>query len=186
MSLVQIAMLINMLFAVACVGGTAPTPTPVPTPMPPPAPVATATPEPFVIIDSSGTPGVKIGGASFDVEIAYTPETRAQGLSGRPSLPDGYGMLFVFEYAYEHGFWMKDMLIPLDFVWIGADCAVVEVTENARHPPPGTDARDLTVFTPSAPVLYVLEIDAGVVAELGIRIGDAVSFSGFSGTGVVC
>ena len=190
MSLVQMAMLINMLFAVACVGGAelAPTPTPVPTPIlaPTPAPEATATPQPFVAVDPSETPGVQIGGASFEVELAYTPETRAQGLSGRPSLPDGYGMLFVFEYAQEHGFWMKDMLIPLDFVWISEDCAVVEVTENVRHPAPGTDARDLTVFKPSAPVLYVLEIDAGLVAELGIRIGAPVTFSGFSGTGVVC
>ena len=182
MSLVQIAMLINMLFAIACVGGVAPAPTPTPVP----APEATATPRPFVAVDPSETPGVKIGDVSFGVEIAYTPETRAQGLSERPSLADGYGMLFVFEYAQEHGFWMKDMLIPLDFVWISADCFVVEVTENVPPPDAGTDARDLTVFKPSTPVLYVLEIDAGLVAKLGIRVGDLATFSGFSGTGVVC
>ena len=167
-------MLINMLFAVACVGVAAPEPTPTPTP------------EPFVTIDPSATPTIQIGGASFGVEIADTPETRAQGLSGRASLPDGYGMLFVFEHPSEHGFWMKEMLFPLDFVWMGADCAVVEVTENVPPPAPGTDAGDLQVFRPSAPVLYVLEIDAGLIAERGIRVGDAVAFNGFSGTGVIC
>ena len=95
-------------------------------------------------------------------------------------------MLFVFEYADEHRFWMKDMLIPLDFVWIGADCAVVDVTTDVPQPAPGTVTGDLTVYRPSAPVLYTLEIDAGLVDELGIRVGDRVSFSGFSGSGVVC
>ena len=69
---------------------------------------------------------------------------------------------------------------------MGADCAVVEVTENVPPPDPGTDAGGLQVFRPSAPVLYVLEIDAGLIAERGIRVGDAVAFSGFSGTGVIC
>ena len=159
-SLVQIAMLINMLVAVACVGGAAP--------------------------ETQATPTVQIGGASFGVEIADTPETRAQGLSGRPSLDDGYGMLFVFERAYEHRFWMKDMMFPLDFVWISEGCAVVDVTANVPPPEQGTETNDLPTYSPSAPVLYVLEIDAGTIAETGIEVGDAVAFSGFSGTGVVC
>ena len=166
-------MLINMLVAVACVGGT--------------ATEAAPTPEAFVAIAPSSVPTVRIGdSAAFGVEIAHTPGTRAQGLSGRPSLAEGYGMLFVFEYAAEHGFWMKDMLIPLDFVWIGADCAVVDVTKNVPPPAPGTETGDLPLYRPSAPVLYTLEIGAGLVDELGIRVGDRVSFSGFSGSGVVC
>lgn len=178
MSPIQIAMLINMLVAVACVGGTATETAP--------TPEATATAEPFVMIAPSSTPTVRIGDGAFGVEIVHTPETRAQGLSGRPNLADGYGMLFVFERAAEHSFWMKDMLIPLDFVWIGADCAVVDVTTNVPQPTPGVETGDLPLYRPSAPVLYTLEIDAGLVDELGIRVGDRVSFSGFSGSGVVC
>ena len=178
LSPIQIAMLINMLMAVACAGGTATEAAP--------APEATATPEPFVVVAPSSTPTVWTGGAAFGVEISHTPETRAQGLSGRPSLPEGYGMLFVFEYAAEHSFWMKDMLIPLDFVWISADCAAVDVTMDVPPPAPGTETGDLPLYRPSAPVLYVLEIDAGLVDELGIRVGDRVSFSGFSGSGVLC
>lgn len=171
-------MLINMLMAVACVGGTATEATP--------TPEATATPEAFVVVAPSSAPTVRIGGAAFGVEVVHTPEARAQGLSGRPSLADGYGMLFVFEHPAEHSFWMKDMLIPLDFVWIGADCAVVDVTTDVPPPAPGTETGDLPLYRPSAPVLYTLEVGAGLADELGIRVGDRVSFSGFSGSGVVC
>ena len=48
------------------------------------------------------------------VELAITPEARAQGLSGRPSLSENEGVLFVFDKPDKYSFWMKNMNFPLD------------------------------------------------------------------------
>ncbi|MBI3336273.1 DUF192 domain-containing protein [Candidatus Peregrinibacteria bacterium] len=54
---------------------------------------------------------------SFRVEVADSPEERAQGLMFREDLPDGEGMLFVFEDEQPLSFWMKNTLIPLDIIF---------------------------------------------------------------------
>ena len=120
---------------------------------------------------------VTVGDASFTVELAATPEERSQGLSGRPNLAAGTGMLFVFQQERSHAFWMKDMRCPLDMVWIDAQCLVVDITRNAPPPEPEQALSDLPTFGPSAPVVYVLEINAGE-SEAGIRPGSRAVFTG--------
>ena len=58
------------------------------------------------------------------MDVADTPEKRFQGLSGRPVLEEGTGLLFIFQEERKHTFWMKDIRFPLDMVWISAACAV--------------------------------------------------------------
>ena len=131
-------------------------------------------------------PAVTVGSSWFTVEIAATSQERSRGLSGRESLPDLSGMLFVYDSARTPSFWMKEMLIPLDFVWIGEDCSVVDLHTDVPPPPPGTSTGSLPNYRPSSPVRYVLEINAGDVAELGIEVGDPVSFHGIEMSGVGC
>ncbi len=119
---------------------------------------------------------VSIGGVDILVELALTPEQQIQGLSGRPILPADTGMLFVYLAPGKYSFWMPDMHFPLDIVWIGADCAVADVTLNALPPEPGQENKDLPLYTPSAPAQYVLEINAGEAEAKGIRQGVAVEF----------
>jgi uncharacterized membrane protein (UPF0127 family) len=121
---------------------------------------------------------VTIGDARFSVEVVDTPGQRAQGLSGRPALKQGTGMLFVFDSEALHSFWMKEMQFPLDFVWVSGQCAVVDVTLGAPPPASGQPLADLPVYTPQAPVRYVLEINAGEVAAAGIAPGNSVKFGG--------
>ena len=78
------------------------------------------------------------------------------------------------------------MLIPLDFVWIGDDCSVVDLHTDVPPPPPGASSGSLATYQPGSPVRYVLEINAGKVAELGIQVGDPVTFEGIDVTGVRC
>src|SRR5512136_601336 len=61
---------------------------------------------------------VMVGGVRFEVEVAQTPGTREKGLSGRTGLVDGQGMLFVFDKPDRYMFWMKDMLFPIDIIYI--------------------------------------------------------------------
>ncbi len=142
----------------------------------PPKPIATAplpTPKPVEL-----GPAVVIGDVVLPVELAITREEQRQGLSDRPSLAPGTGMLFVFESDDRRQFWMKNMHFPLDMVWIGSDCAVGEISGDVPPPPPGTDDSDVVRVSPEQEAQYVLEINGGEAAALGLAANDTVSFVG--------
>lgn len=112
------------------------------------------------------------------MEVAATPEKRRQGLSDRETLESGAGMLFVYESARPLEFWMARMRFPLDFVWIGDDCTVGEISRDI--PPPPSDAEDSEIarVRPSGEMKFVLEINGGKAEELGLGVGDRVEFGG--------
>ena len=163
------------------------TPLPTHTPLPTPTPASSPTPEPFIEIDpETNSPSITIGDTTFDLEIAFTPETRTQGLSDRESLPQTTGMLFVFEQPLKPSFWMYHMKFDLDFVWISQDCVVADIHQNVPRQGDEQSANELPHYRPKTPVLYNLEINAGLTETLSIEIGDKVTFNGFTGTGAVC
>ena len=155
--------------------GEVPSATELPTAEPaPPAPVLpVATPKPDL-----SRPLVAIGSATWPVELAITPMERGQGLSGREVLPEGTGMLFIFEEDQHLAFWMPDMNFPLDMVWIDSGCRVVDATLNAPVPEPGQGLADLPRFSPNSPARFVLEINAGEFLAAGISAGERVAFGG--------
>ncbi|MBP6904718.1 MAG: DUF192 domain-containing protein [Candidatus Pacebacteria bacterium] len=113
-------------------------------------------------------PRVIVGPHTIPVVLADTPALRTQGLSGTERLAPGTGMLFVFDTPGVYGFWMKDMRYPLDIVWIDERFMVTDITYNldpATYP---------TVVAPSEQVQYVLELNAGESADLGIDQGTYV------------
>ncbi len=108
---------------------------------------------------------ITIGNRSIMVEIADTEAKRVRGLSGREGLPDGQGMLFVFEEAGIRGFWMKDMLFDIDIVWIDENYTVVGVEKRVS---PETYPQ---IFHSPGAVRYVLELPAGFSDVSGIDTG---------------
>jgi len=54
----------------------------------------------------------------------------------------------------------------------------VDVTLGAPPPAPGQTLSDLPVYTPQAPVQYVLEINAGEAEAAGITPGKRLAFAG--------
>lgn len=104
-------------------------------------------------------------------EVVTTQEAQAKGLSGRASMLEDQGMLFVFERADRYPFWMKDMLIPIDIVWLSGD-QVVDVTANV--PVPTGEA--LPTYAPQTPSDHVLELSAGAAERHSIRINSTLSF----------
>ncbi len=113
---------------------------------------------------------VEINGVRVNIQVASTVEEQTQGLSGRESLSDNEGLLFVYERPGFPNFWMKDMNFPIDIIWINADEYVVDTTENL-----GPDTYPQT-FSPIEPTKYVLEVNAGYVQENEIEKGNKVIF----------
>ena len=105
----------------------------------------------------------------FQYEIASTDAARIRGLSGRSNIKSDYGMLFVFPDKDRHGFWMKDMLEPIDIIWISDTRTVLGVEANVS---PQTYPN---VFYPPEPVRYVLETKAGEAARLGLLPGTKIN-----------
>lgn len=105
----------------------------------------------------------------LSLEFAKSPEERDRGLSGRASLAQGSGMLFLFDTPGLYGVWMKDMRFPLDIVWLDGEKRVVAVEENAL---PSSYPQ---IFRPSVPARFILEVNAGFVAKNHIVVGDVLA-----------
>ena len=112
--------------------------------------------------------------ASVIAEIADTPEARMKGLSGRRSLPEFNGMLFVMDKADYVGIWMKDMKFPIDILWI-RNGVIVDMEENAPPPAPGSRDDMLPVYHPDVPADFVLEVRADFSRMHHVHIGDSVA-----------
>lgn len=116
---------------------------------------------------------VKIGDVSINAEIANSEAERTRGLGERKSLKEDSGMLFVFDKSdVSVSFWMKDMVIPIDIIWIN-DGKVAQISRNAK-PEPDTPDDKLKLYLPNEPVDYVIEVNAGFSDSKGIKVGDPV------------
>lgn len=107
----------------------------------------------------------------FNVEIAESDEERQKGLMFREELSEDSGMLFIFDSEGKYGFWMKNTPIHLDIIWINSDLEVVYIAEAV---PCSEDPCE--IYEPGEDALYVLEVNSGVMDEIGVEIGDRVKF----------
>lgn len=102
-------------------------------------------------------------------EIVRSRRDTYRGLSGRADIPAGYGMLFAFGYTDMHAICMRDMLKPIDIIWLEADGAIAGVTENCQ---PASWPE--TTFYPPRPVRFVLETRVGEAKAQGWVVGSVV------------
>lgn len=120
----------------------------------------------LLVISCTNSPYVIINDEKINVEVSDDQEERAKGLMFRDNL-DG-GMLFVFEEPGVYSFWMKDMLISLDIIWIN-DNKIVFIQENAQP-----CVNSCTSYNLGIESEYVLELNAGEVSKLNLEVGDEV------------
>jgi len=104
------------------------------------------------------------GQAAFTVEVVDDAKERAQGLMHRESMAKTAGMLFVYPAPKRVGFWMKNTLIELDMIFADRTGTVRRVYHRAQphDERPVMGGRDIQ---------YVLEINGGMAAQLGISEG---------------
>ena len=99
----------------------------------------------------------------IDTQVAATPEQREMGLMHRPNMPQGEGMLFVFEQAGVQCFWMKNTLLALTAAFVADDGTIVNLVDMK---PQTTDSH-----CSKKPVRYVLEMNQGWFEKKGIKAG---------------
>ena len=107
--------------------------------------------------------------------VADTPQKQEKGLMFVKDLPENKGMLFVFNQEEEQAFWMKNTLIDLDIIFIGADKKVNSVEPEVPHS---------YTYTPDDEVAYslgygqyVLELASKTAAKHGVTAGAPLGFT---------
>lgn len=116
---------------------------------------------------------LEINGTRIKVELADTETKRSKGLGGRQSLAELEGMLFIFPKEDRYPFWMKGMNFALDFIWIRGD-KIVEILPNVQPPLIGQTDSSLPIYSSSVAIDKVLEVNAGTVQKLNIKVEDMV------------
>jgi hypothetical protein len=111
-------------------------------------------------------------GDSISVELAVTQEERVQGLMFRKKLGFNQGMLFVFSEESFYSFWMKNMVIPLDFIWLDKDRRIVHMEQNV----PPCKQEPCPSYTSKVPAMFFLELKAGSVEKRKLKIFERLDF----------
>jgi uncharacterized membrane protein (UPF0127 family) len=111
-----------------------------------------------------------VGDRAMGLEVAKTPEQQAIGLMFRTELPDDRGMLFPIAPPRNVRFWMKNVQIELDMIFL-REGVVQAIIPNV--PPCFGD--NCPNYGPDVPVDAVIELKGGRAAQLGLKVGDRIS-----------
>jgi uncharacterized membrane protein (UPF0127 family) len=114
---------------------------------------------------------VCLGRACIQAELADSESKRYQGLMFRKGLLENEGMLFIFDQDAPHTFWMKNMLIPLDIIWIDQSKRIIDIKTNIA-PCQGPCEN----IIPSGAARYVLEVNSGFAERNAVKVGERVRF----------
>jgi uncharacterized protein len=117
--------------------------------------------EPLIIQTASGKK------LNFTVEIADTNEQRQRGLMYRKEMAEDAGMIFDFGVSRRVQMWMENTILPLDMLFVDSTGTIRNIKQNAI--PYSQDIIDSITD-----VKYVIELNAGITAKLGIKPGDRV------------
>lgn len=118
----------------------------------------------------------------ISLAITETVEQQSRGLGGCRYIPKNSGMFFIFKGPFDTAqgqnatFWMKDMLIPIDIIWIN-NGVVIGIEKNVPNEPKNTPDSALKRYPSPGEIDAVLEIGAGKAEKYGIRIGSQLNLT---------
>lgn len=109
---------------------------------------------------------------TINLEIAKTFEERQVGLMNRGYLDENKGMIFLFDHPQKVNFWMKNMKISLDMLFISHN-KIVNIYTGV--PPCITD--QCPIYPSKYDIDSVLELKAGFCNQNNIKIGEDIQLS---------
>ena len=118
---------------------------------------------------------VTIDGYNISAFVADTDDKRSKGLSGVENMSGNQGMLFVFNYPSKQGFWMKEMMFPLDIIWLDSNNSVIHIEKKLQ--PCTCLFSYCTVYSPSRDAKYVLETISGFTDLHSLNEGDKIKIN---------
>ncbi len=110
-----------------------------------------------------------VGSKQIQLEVAQTSKHLALGLKYRKELSENRGMLFEIGKTQKVQFWMKDVQIPLDIIFV-QNGVVKTVVKSA----PPCSKEPCPLYHSTEPVNRVLELSAGSAVKFGIKPGTNV------------
>ncbi|CAN5199841.1 hypothetical protein BH09PAT1_BH09PAT1_7920 [soil metagenome] len=133
----------------------------------------------IILLSNTGILGKKatatFGTQKVTLDVADNEKSRETGLSGRSSLADNKGMLFLFDEPGIPTFWMKGMKFPIDIIFLNTD-KVVTIFKNVPAPATTTETPN-TYYQPTYPSNKVIELKAGAADKYNIHEGDTIKLS---------
>jgi uncharacterized membrane protein (UPF0127 family) len=114
------------------------------------------------------------GGQVIKIETMIEAEDLARGLMFRTSLAPDQGMLFVHPTPGTYRYWMYQVLIPLDIVWMDNDRKIIQVVVNAQ--PCKTEKDKCVQYASSKPTRYVLELAGGMAKKYNLKLGQQLNW----------
>jgi uncharacterized protein len=110
-------------------------------------------------------PTIKVKAGMFIVtaEVAKEPAERSMGLMFRQTMEPDHGMLFVFDRADLHCFWMRNTLLPLSIAWLTEDGTIVSIADMTP--------KSETNNCPTGVAKYALEMNQGWFKKKGLKAG---------------
>lgn len=112
-----------------------------------------------------------LGKETLSVEVADTPEAKAQGLMGRTALSESQGMLFVYEAPSRLTFWMKNTHIPLSIGFFNENQELIHI----EHMNPPKQNTSLILYRSPPNTQYALEVSQGWFSRHEIQLGTKFS-----------
>lgn len=119
-------------------------------------------------------PTVTINKHTFNLYVAKNPKDKKIGLSKYSSIPQNFGMIFLFDKPDFYSFWMKDMKFPIDIIFIGGG-KIVTIHKDIK--PPASPNENPPIYNSSEPADTVLEINAGLSEKYGFKNGEDVKIN---------
>lgn len=114
------------------------------------------------------------GGQEIRAEVMMRPEDMMRGMMFRDSLAPDRGMLFIHGGAGNYPYYMYQVRIPLDIIWMDPAKNIVEISANT--PPCASAATACPTYGGKQTALYVLELAGGMAAKYNLRPGQRLDF----------
>ncbi len=132
-------------------------------------------PKPTDVGDLNVTEITFPNGKTVTAETMLRDIDQMRGMMFRDSLAKDRGMLFIHPAEQNVPYWMYQVRIPLDIIWMDHDRRIVEISANTPACT-STSSRDCPSYGGHQKARYVLELAGGGAALYGLKVGNTLSF----------